>query len=93
MCERAEETDAGRHYATAYDAHYLTRDLHQALDLYRDVMAMHPNTQEAKYARAQIHRIVNRVVPRQVLLDAQVELALVHLGRAASLEAARGVEK
>ena len=74
----AEVAEAGRQYAAAYAAHYTTKDLREALRLYRDVMAAHPNTQEAGYSQSQIRNIVNAVVPRQELLDAQVDLALAH---------------
>ena len=71
--------EAGQQYAAAYAAHYTTKDLHEAFELYWGVMAAHPNTQEAEYSRSQIQNIVNTVVPKQELLDAQVDLALAHL--------------
>jgi hypothetical protein len=71
-------TEAGQHYAAAYAAHYTTKDLHEAIKLYMGVMAAYPNTQEAEYSRSQIQNIVNVVVPKQDLLDAQVNLALAH---------------
>jgi hypothetical protein len=74
-------TQAGKQYAAAYATHYTTKDLHEALELYRDVMAAHPNTQEAEYSRSQILNIVNAVVPKQELFDAQVDLALAHFER------------
>ncbi|MEJ2240223.1 MAG: hypothetical protein P8X82_18185 [Gemmatimonadales bacterium] len=74
----AEVAEAGQQYAAAYAAHYTTKDLREALRLYRGVMAAHPNTQEAGYSQSQIQNIVNAVVPRQELLDAQVDLALAH---------------
>ena len=72
-------TEAGRQYAAAHDAQYTTKDLHEALGLYRDVMAAHPDTQEAEYSWTQIHNIVKSVVPKQELLDAQVKLTFAHL--------------
>ncbi len=71
-------TDAGREYATAYAAHYTGRDLPVALQLYMKVLASHPDTQEASYSRAQVHNIVNSVVPKQELLDAEIQLARAH---------------
>jgi len=71
-------TEAGQQYAAAYAAHYKTKDLHEALELYKGVMAAHPNTREAEYSRSQIQNIVNAVVPKQELFDAQVDLALAH---------------
>ena len=44
-------TEAGQHYAAAYAAHYTTKDLHEAIELYKGVMAAYPNTQEAKGPR------------------------------------------
>ena len=76
MRNRTGLTKAGQQYATAYAAHYTTKDLPEALELYRGVMAAYPNTQEAKYSRSQIQNIVNVVVPEQELFDAQVDLAL-----------------
>jgi len=72
-------TDAAEQYTAAHTAHYATKDLPKALELYRGVMAAHPNTQEAGYAHAQIQNIVNSVVPDQELLDLQADLALSHL--------------
>jgi hypothetical protein len=38
-------TEAGRQYAEAYAAHYTGRDLPVALQLYRKVMASHPDAE------------------------------------------------
>ena len=72
-------TEVGQHYAAACATHYKTKDLREALTLYRDVMAAHPKTKEAEYSRSQIENIVNAVVPKQELLDAHVELVLIQL--------------
>jgi len=69
--ETEQLTEAGKQYAEA---------LHEALKLYKAIMAEHPNTKEAEYSRTQIQNIVQSVVPKQRLLDAQVELALTCLG-------------
>ena len=74
-------TEASRQYAAAYAAHYTGRDLPLALQLYKELMASHPTTQEAGYSRTQVQNIVNVVVPKQELLDAQMELVLVHFER------------
>ena len=79
-------TEAGQQYAAAHAAHYTTKNLHKALELYRDIMAAHPNTQEAEYSRTQIHNIVKSVVPEQELMDAQIELTLAHLGHEGPLD-------
>ena len=71
--------EASQQYATAHDAHYRTKDLHEAVELYRGVMVSHPNTREAAYSRTQIQNIAHSVVPEQELLDAQIELTLARL--------------
>jgi hypothetical protein len=76
---KTELTEANRRYAAAYAAHYTENDLPSAMRLYKQVMASHPSDPEAEYSRAQIQNIVNAVVPKQELLDAQMELALRHL--------------
>jgi hypothetical protein len=79
MKNNTKPTEAGQQYAAAHEAHYATKDLVEALGLYKGVMAEHPNSQEAEYSRTQIHNIVKSVVPEQKLLDAQVELTLANL--------------
>jgi hypothetical protein len=74
-------TEASRQYAAAYAAHYSGRDLPVALQLYKKLMASHPTAQEAGYSWIQVQNIVNAVVPKQELLDAQMELVLVHFER------------
>ena len=84
-----EFTEAGRQYAAAYAAHYTGRDLAVALQLYTKVMASHPDAEEAGYSRMQIQNIVNAVVPKQELLDAQIELARAHFGHEGRSDARR----
>ena len=60
-------TEASQKYAAAYAAHYETKDLREALELYRGIVAAHPDTQEAGYSRSQIQNIVNEVVPEREL--------------------------
>lgn len=79
MTNDRERADAARQYASAHLAHYSTRDLHEALDLYKGVMVAHPRTLEAGYSRTQILNIVDSVVPEQELLEAQLALARSHL--------------
>jgi hypothetical protein len=74
-----EPTRVGRAYAAAYAAHYSEHDLRAALQLYGDVVAAHPGSQEANHSIAQIQRIVRFVVPARELLAAQLKLALAHL--------------
>lgn len=72
------QTEAARQYAVAYAAHYTERDLPGALRLYVNVIVSHPDEQEADFSRAQVQNIVNAVVPKQELFDAQVNLAAAH---------------
>jgi hypothetical protein len=72
-------TAAARKYAAAHAAHYATKDLYEALQLYKGVMAAYPNTREAQYSQTQIFNIVKSVVSEQELLAAQVELTLARL--------------
>lgn len=71
-------SEVGRQYAAAYKAQYTTKDLHEALQLYKSVMVEYPDTIEAGYSCAQIQNIANAVIPKQELCDAQCGLALSH---------------
>jgi len=83
MRNETELTKANRQYAEAYATHYTEHDLPSAMRLYQQVMASHPSDPEAEYSRVQIKNIVNAVVPKQELLDAQMELALTHFEHSA----------
>lgn len=85
-----ESTEAGREYAAAYAAHYTGRDLPAALELYMKVIALHPETHEAGYSREQVVNIVDSVVPKQELLDAQIQLALAHFAHEGPPDASWG---
>jgi hypothetical protein len=74
-------SEGARAYAAAHAAHYSERDLAAALRLYRDLIASHAGTEEARYSRTQIQNIVNTLVPARELLDAQLELAFAQLKR------------
>ena len=73
-------TEASQKYAAAYAAQYETKDLREALELYRGIVAAHPDTQEAGYSRSQIQNIIKEVVPEQELFEAQVGMAIAHFG-------------
>ena len=81
MRDFSELTVSGRAYAAAHAAHYSERNLAAALQLYIELIASRPNASEAGYSRAQIHNIINAVVPAQELLDAEIGLALAQLER------------
>jgi hypothetical protein len=51
--------------------------------LYKQIMASHPSDPEAEYSRVQIQNIVNAVVPKHELLDAQMDLAFSHFEHSA----------
>lgn len=78
MRNKTGSTEASRQYAAAYAAHYTARDLPLALQHHKQLMVSYPNTREATYARMQVQNIVNAVIPKQELLDAQIELLLAH---------------
>ena len=75
-------TETGQQYATAYNVHYTTKDMHKAFVLYGRIIAEHPDAQESEYSRSQIQNIVNAVVPKQEISDALAKLALAHFERA-----------
>jgi hypothetical protein len=78
MQNSIEFIESAQQYSAAYAAHYTGRDLPKALQLYRKLLASHPGTREADYAWSQIQNIVNTIVPKQELMDAQIELAVAH---------------
>ncbi len=79
MSSSTEPVEAGQQYAAAHAAHYTTKNLREALELYQSIVASYPNSQEAGYSRSQIQNIVNAVVPTQELFATQVDMALAHL--------------
>jgi hypothetical protein len=79
MPDDSAPTEAAREYAAACAAHYFERDLAMALQLYKKLIASHASARETRYSRKQVQNIVNAVVPKQELLDAQMELALARL--------------
>ena len=78
MKNESSLTEAGQAYAAAYNAHYTAHDLPLALQLYMKLLASHPDAQEADFSRMQVQNIVNAIVPKQELLDAQIDLVLAH---------------
>ena len=71
--------EVGQQYVAAHAAHYGSKDLREALTLYKALLAAHPDTREAGYSRSQIQNIVKVVVSDQTLSDAHVDLATAHL--------------
>ena len=86
MTTGAVTTEVCRQYEAAYAAHYKTKDLSEALGLYRALIVAHPDTPEAGYSQSQIHNIAKGVVPKQKLLTAQINLAISHLGNKEPLD-------
>ncbi len=81
MNSRPSLSDAGQAYVAAYNAHYTAHDLPMALQLYRELLALHPDAPEANYSRMQVQNIVHVVVPKKELFDAQVDLVLANFER------------
>ena len=74
MRKNNEVTEASQQYATAYAAHYNQGDLQRAFRLYTAIMASHPGSQEDGFSQMQIRNLAAALIPKQQLLDAQVEL-------------------
>jgi hypothetical protein len=81
------DTKAGKEYATAHDVHYKTKELPKAFQLYRDIIADHPETKEAGYSLSQVHNIVKDVVPKQELMDTLVAMTLDHFEKVSPSDA------
>src|SRR5690606_20402897 len=77
MKHESISTEAREQYKEAYSAHYSERNMRLAFQLYKNLMTSHPDALEAEYSRAQVQNIVNTVVPKQELLNLQLELVLV----------------
>ena len=73
------QTEANHQYNVAYEAHYIAKNLNLALELYRSIMTSHPNAPESEYCLMQINNIINSVVPKQAILDAQIDMAHKYL--------------
>jgi hypothetical protein len=71
-------TKARQQYAEAHAAHYETKNLREALELYKGILAAHPDTQEAGYSRSQVQNIIKEVVPKRELFEAEVEMAMAY---------------
>lgn len=78
--------ESNREYVVAHAAHYAERDIPRALQLYSTLMHSYPNAKESEYAHTQIQNIANAIVPKQELLDAQLELVLTHLEHDESID-------
>ena len=87
MKNKSSLTEAGEAYAAAYSAHYTAHDLPLALQLYRKLLDSHPDAQEADYSRMQVQNIVNAVVPKQELFNAQIDLVLARFEHDRSVDA------
>ena len=70
---------ASQQYADAYAAHYKTKDLRGAFELYKGVIDAHRDSAEAGWSRSQILNIIRGVVPEEELFAAQADLASAHL--------------
>jgi hypothetical protein len=79
MSDNDNQKKTAQYYKTAHDAHYKTKDLRKALDLYTSVVDAYPDTREAEYSRTQIQNIAKNLVPKRELLDAERALIYSHL--------------
>jgi hypothetical protein len=79
MKKATQETESGQQYAAALEAHYKTKDLSEALGLYRTIMDAQPESLEAEYSRSQIQNIARAVVPTDELFDVLLGLTLAHV--------------
>ena len=91
MKKGTQKTESGQRYAAALEAHYKTKDLSEALGLYRVVVDEQPESVEAEYSRSQIQNIARAVVPKDELFGALLELTLVHIAHGAVPRAASPV--
>ena len=87
MRESKLSAEAGQQYASAYETHYTTKDIHKAFKLYEDIIADHPDTKEAGYSRSQVQNIVNAVVPKKEIMDSLMGLARIHFDPKVPLDA------
>lgn len=78
MKDESTPRAAHRQYRLAHEMHYTTKDLYQALELYKRVITAYPDTQEAAWSRMQIEYILDNVVPNQDLLNGGAEPASSH---------------
>ena len=67
---------AGQHYAEAYEQQYGIKDSHAALLFYKSIVDEYPESKEAENSRSQIQNIMRNAVPKEVLYEAQLQLAL-----------------
>jgi len=79
MRNETGSTMAGQRYDAAYAVHHGTKDLREALGLYSGILKAHPESQEARYSRSQIHEIIKKVVPEPELFEALVEIGRAHI--------------
>jgi hypothetical protein len=56
------------------EIHYGIKNLREAFERYKKILADHSDTKEAGYAKSQIQNIVNTVVPKEERLDSQMDL-------------------
>lgn len=75
MATNPEREKARQTYDAAYVLHYTDKNLLDALVGYHELIRCYPDTPEARDSRAQVDNIVRQVIPEDVLIDAQVELA------------------
>ena len=85
MNNSIQDINPTQQYAIAHNTHYKMKDVHEAIVLYRDLIANHPGSKEAEYSRSQVQNIVHSVVPEQIFIDALGALALTHIEKKLNL--------
>jgi hypothetical protein len=75
MINDNKQTEAGQHYAAAYEIHYGAENFREAFKLYREILTRFPDTREAGYALSQITHIVNATVSKEERINSQLSLA------------------
>jgi len=75
-------------YSAAYEAHYSTGNLLEALWRYEEVISVHPDSAEAGYSGTQVQNIASSLVSRGELVESYLRLARERLGRQSGAGAA-----
>jgi hypothetical protein len=84
MKQTQPPTEAGLQYAEAYEAHYNSKNMHNAFLLYNRVIAAHPESRGAEYSRSQLQNILKAVVPKQKIAEFMQQLMVEHFEQTAA---------
>ena len=78
---------AEQQYDVAHVLQYTDKNLREACKHYENLIAQHPESQEAQYSRSQIENIAKSVVPSEVMLVHLLGLIRKHLPANGSVNA------